>query len=211
MGIFDWFRRPPPIDDRPGLLEFLDTRAAFLAQKGIFDFARATTGPHFYGLIKEKAFAEAVDRARWKSYPLTLSTVVEMVDGTLRPSAMGPMPLAEALQGAALEIIDRYPVPAVVGPDAWSAARDELALRVIQIAMHPPKAVKDIPFPIADQFFRNLPIHERMRGHDQTWVTNNLRANLIRMWEEFDKRADVAALADALGVAREAAAAALRG
>jgi hypothetical protein len=207
MGFLDWFRRAPPIDDRSSLLEFLDTRAAFLVQKGIFDFARATTGPHFYGLIREKAFAAAVDQARWKSYPLTLSIVVEMVDGALRPSAIGAMPLAEALRAAALDVIDRYPAPKAIGAEAWLAAREELALRVIQIALHPPKPVKDIPFPIADKFFANLPIHERMRGHDQTWVTNNLRANLIRMWEDFDKRANMYALADALGVAREAAAA----
>jgi hypothetical protein len=211
MGFFDWFRRPPQINDRPGLLDFLDSRAAFLTQKGIFDFVRATSGPAFSGLIKERAFSEAVDRARWKSYPLSLAMVTEMVHGALRPAASGAAPLAEALQGAAFAVIDRYPVPQAIGADAWAAARAELGVRVIHIGLHARKAVKDIPAPVANEFFVNLPIHERLRRQDDVWVTNNLRINLIRMWEEFDQRADAAALTEALGVARETDAAAARG
>ena len=161
MGFLDWFRRPPPIDDRPALVEFLDSRAAFLTQKGIFDFSRAAAGPSFSSLIKEAAFAAAVDEARWKSYPLVLSCVVEMVDGVLRPLAQGAMPLAEALQASAFEIIDRYPVPKPIEPAAWAEARAALGLRIIHIALHPPKRVKDIPLQIAPQFYDNLPIHQR--------------------------------------------------
>src|SRR3989304_2082103 len=118
MGFLDWFRRPPPIDDRPALVEFLDSHAAFLTQKGIFDFSRAVSGPSFSSLVREATFMAAVDEARWKSYPLALSCVVEMVDGVLCPLAKGAMPLAEALQAAAFEIIDRYPVPTTLDPTA---------------------------------------------------------------------------------------------
>jgi hypothetical protein len=207
MGFLDWFRRPRPIDDRAGLIDYLDTRAAFLTQKGIFDFVRATSGPAFSGLIREAAFSQAVDRARWKSYPLSLAMVTEMVHGVLRPAATGAGPLAEALQTAVWAVIDRYPMPQPIGIAEWAAARAELGVRVLQIGLHPRKAVKDIPAPLAPQFFVNLPIHERLRRQDDAWVTNNLRINLIRMWEDFDRRAIVAALVDALGVAREAAAA----
>lgn len=201
MGFLDWFRRSPPIDDRSGLVEYLDSRAAFLTQKGIFDFSRAAAGPSFSMLIKEATFAAAVDEARWKSYPLTLSCVVEMVDGVLRPLAKGAMPLAEALQAAAFEIIDRYPVPKPIEPAAWAEARNSLGLRIIHVALHPPKHVKDIPLQIAPQFYDNLPIHQRLRGSANEIVTNNLRTSLIRMREEFEGCANVAALVTALGVA----------
>jgi hypothetical protein len=203
MGFLDWFRRPPPIDDRPGLIDFLDTRAAYLTQKGIFDYVRATSGPHFRGLIGEPAFATAVDKARWQSYPLSLSMVTEMVHGVLRPAASGAVPLAEALQAAALVVIDRYPIPQAIGAEAWASSREELRLRLLHIGLHARKAVKDIPAPFAQQFFINLPIHKQMRRQDDVWVTNNLRVTLIRMYEEFDQRADPAALAKALNVARE--------
>ena len=201
MGFFDWFRRPPPIDNRAALVEFLDSRASFLTQKGIFDFSRAAAGPSFSSLIKEPAFAAAVDEARWKSYPLSLSCVVEMVDGTLRPLATGAMPLAEALQAVAFEIIDRYPVPKPIEPAAWTEARAALGLRIIHIALHPPKRVKDIPLQIAPQFYDNLPIHERLRGSANEIVTSNLRTNLILMHEQFEGCANVSALVNALGVA----------
>ena len=201
MGFLDWFRRPPPIDDHPALVEFLDSHAAFLTQKGIFDFSRAVSGPSFSSLVREEGFMAAVDEARWKSYPLTLSCVVEMVDGVLRPLAEGAMPLAEALQAAAFEIIDRYPVPKPIEPTAWAEARAALGLRIIHVALHPPKRVKDIPLQIAPQFYDNLPIHQRLRGSANEIVTSNLRTNLIRMHEEFTGRANVAALVKALGVA----------
>jgi hypothetical protein len=207
MGFFDWFRRPQPIGDRAGLIDYLDTRAAFLTQKGIFDFVRATSGPAFSGLIREAAFSQAVDQSRWKSYPLSLAMVAEMVHGVLRPEASGATPLAEALQDAAWTVIDRYPAPPAIGAEAWAAARAELGVRVLHIGLHARKAVKDIPAPLAPEFFLNLPIHERLRRQDDVWVTNNLRINLIRMWEDFDRRAVVAALVEELGVAREAAAA----
>ena len=201
MGFLDWFRGSAPINDRPALLEYLDSRASFLTQKGIFDFTRAAAGPSFSSLIKETAFAEAVDEARWKSYPLTLSCVVEMVHGVLRPLAKGAMPLAEALQTAAFEIIDRYPAPKAIEPAAWKESRDALGLRIIHIALHPPKHVKDIPLQIAPQFYDNLPIHERVRGSANEIVTNNLRTSLIRMHEEFERTANGSALVEALGVA----------
>lgn len=143
----------------------------------------------------------AVDEARWKSYPLALSCVVEMADGVLRPLAGGAMPLAEALQAAAFEIIDRYAVPKPIEPAAWAEARAALGLRIIHIALHPPKRVKDIPLQIAPQFYDNLPIHPRLRGSANEIVTSNLRTNLLSMHEEFTGRVNVAVLVKALGVA----------
>jgi hypothetical protein len=204
MGLFDWFRSPPPIVDRPALVDYLDTRAAFIVQKGIFEFSRAAAGMMFSSLIKEQAFIDAMDQSRWKSYPLGLAIIAELVHGVLRPEAAGAMPLAEVLKVAAFEAIDRYPVPKPIGAEAWAEARDTLGQRVVHIALHPRKAVKDIPIPFADQFFANLPIHERLRGRDTTIVTSNLRTTLITLHEDFERRAVVAALVRALGVEAQA-------
>ena len=104
------------------------------------------------------------------------------------------MPLAEALQAAAFEIIDRYPVPEPIEPTASkrSACRT-LGCGSSIIALHPPKHVKDIPLQIARwQFNDNLPIHERLRGSANEIVANKLRTSLIRMHEEL--RGDVRTL-----------------
>lgn len=194
MGIFDWFKRPPRIADEAALADFLDSRAAFLAQKSIFDYTRGRAGPYFTQIIKEKAFTEGVEKARWLNYPFGLSIVTEMVHGVLLPAGKA-VPLAGALRGMALVIFDRYPVPAMLGADAWAVQRSALATRVDAIALHPPKLVKDIPVPFAEIFFNNMPIHERLRGQDFELIRNHLRSNLLSMNRDFLKRADPVALA----------------
>lgn len=185
MGIFDWFRRPPPIDDRASLVNFLDTRAAFLAQKSIWDYARGRSGPYFSMIVKEKEFLDGVDVARWKNYPYGLSIVAEMIDGLLLPLAGEPVPLAHALRDAALEAFDRYPVPAALGAGEWARSRADMSARIDAVALHPPKAVKDIPLPFAKVFFDTMPIHERLRENDFELITNQLRANLLNMHRDF--------------------------
>lgn len=195
MGLLDWFRRPPPIADRAALIEFLDTRAAFLSQKSIFDYARGRAGPFFAKIVKEQTFMDGVEVARWKSYPYGLSMVAEMLHGVLMPLVGEAVPLARVLRDAALDAFDRYPVPAALGPEFWADARKELTARVDAVALHPPKLVKDIPIPFAQVFFDNMPIHERLRARDFELIRSQLRVNLISMQRDFLKYADLNALA----------------
>jgi hypothetical protein len=201
MGILDWFRRPPPIEDEAGLVDFLDSRAAFFAQKSIYDYARGRSGPYFPMMLKEKAFITALDEARWRNYPYGVTMVAEMVHGVLLPVVGEPVALAFALRALSLRAFDRYPVPAMLGADFWRKEREALAARVDAIALHPVKLVKDIPLPFADVFFRNMPIHERLRGQDFELIRNHLRVNLLSMYREFVERADLSMLAADLRVA----------
>jgi len=41
MGLLDFFRRPPPIRDVEALADFIDRNAAFVVQKGIYEYSRA--------------------------------------------------------------------------------------------------------------------------------------------------------------------------
>ncbi|HEY7457538.1 MAG TPA: hypothetical protein VH765_02175 [Xanthobacteraceae bacterium] len=203
MGLFDWFKRPAPIAGRADLVDFLDTRAAYLVQKSIYDFAHACAGMAFDRLMREAEFVEAMDRSRWRSYPLGLALIAETVHGVLRPAADG-MPLAEALREAAFDAFDRYPIPAMLDAEIWVGERAELGQRVLGIALHAPKAVKDIPFGVSEQLYNNLPIHAKIRGDDREIVINHLRTNLIRIYDDFSRRADVEGLVLELGVAEKA-------
>jgi hypothetical protein len=195
MGIFDWFRGPPPITDRAALVDFLDTRAAFLSQKSIWDYARGRSGPYFTLIVKEKVFNDGVEVARWKNYPHGLSMVAEMVHGALMPTVRASVPLAHTLREAALDAFDRYPVPAALGSEQWAQARKDLAVRIDQVALHPTKMVKDIPLPFAQVFFDNMPIHEKLRANDFELIQAQLRLNLLNMQRDFLKAADLPALA----------------
>jgi hypothetical protein len=194
MGLLDWFRRPPPIEDRASLEGFLDSRAAFLSQKSIFDYVRGRSGPYFSMIIKEESFKAGVEEARWKNYPYGVSIVTEMVHGILLPLTGEPVRLASVLRDLSLDVFDRYPVPAALGAEYWDNERKSLALRCEQIALHPPKQVMDIPVPFAKVFFDNMPIHEKLREQDFELIRNQLRVNLISMHRDFTKYADLPAI-----------------
>ena len=44
MGLLDFFRRKPPIRDAAAVGDFVDENAAFLMQKGIYEYSRARAG-----------------------------------------------------------------------------------------------------------------------------------------------------------------------
>lgn len=198
MGLLDWFRRPPPIVDRASLGKFLDTRAAFLVQKGIFDYVRGRSGPFFTMMLEDEGFKLALEEARWKSYPLSLSVVTEMAYGVLLPLTGEPVRLVGVLRGIALEVLDRYPVPAPLGEERWSALRTEMVQRIDGISLHPPKFAKDIPIPFAKTFFDNMPIAEKLRENDFEQIREQLRVNVISMHRDFNKYADLPRLAAAI-------------
>src|SRR5215218_348583 len=85
LRLFELFRRRPPIRDARALADFIDRQAAFLVQKGIYEYSRARAGHYAKVLFKEKEFQQAVELARWRAYPLGLAMVAELVEGILRP------------------------------------------------------------------------------------------------------------------------------
>lgn len=196
MGLLDFFRRPPPIRDLAALAEFIDGHAAFLVQKGIYEYARARAGHYSKVLFAEQGFVEAVEQARWQAYPLGLAMVTEMTEGVLRPLAGDDRrAIVDALAGVVLDVFDRYPTPAVPGgPGGWQDARAELAHRLNLIGAHAVKPVKDIPEPYAQAYFDLMPIYERLRKPDFHAIRNYLRVSLINIHDRLCERIDAHAV-----------------
>lgn len=197
LPLLDFFRRKPPIRDTAGLADFIDENAAFLMQKGIYEYSRARAGHYAKVLFGESGFRAAVEESRWRAYPLGLALVAEMVDTRLRP-VVGVATSSAALRDIVLSVFDRYPVPAAIGPEAWAASRAELRERLDRIGLHPPKRVIDIPEPFADTYFACMPIHEKLRGSDFPTIKSYLKVTLSNIHDELTKRMDVGAVATAL-------------
>ena len=83
------FADPIPIRNAEGLAEFIDKQAAFVVQKGIYEYSRARAGHYAKVLFKEPEFQAACDVSRWQAYPIGLVMVAELVEGVLRPLADG--------------------------------------------------------------------------------------------------------------------------
>ena len=127
MGLLDMFRPRPPIGDMPALAAFIDENAAFLTQKGIYEYSRARAGHYAKVLFSESGFQEAVENARWRAYPLGLAMVAELVEGVLRSHGGAErQAVLDALAAMVLAVFDRYAVPAALSGADWRDCRNEL-------------------------------------------------------------------------------------
>ncbi|WP_126401231.1 hypothetical protein [Blastochloris tepida] len=201
MALFDLFRKAPPAADRAALVAWLDSRAAHLIQKGIHEYSRARAGTNWQVIYQEPMFIAALDVARWRSFPIGLQLVGEMVEGALRPFAPAPAALAPAVAACALKAFDRHPVYPAIGDAEWGAMRAALHDALIAVGLHPPKPVKDISVPFGPRIFELMPMHPDIKQQDSLIVRNHLRTSLITLHAEFVRDFDCAALAAELAPA----------
>ena len=196
MSLFGFFRRRPPIRSIAELADFIDQNSAFLAQKGIYEFARARAGHYSKVLFHEADFKQAAEVARWRAYPLGLAMVGEAVEAALRPFVGDERQKElDALSALVLSIFDRYPVPAALGAPTWAALREELARQLGLIGTHAPKRIKDIPERFAETYCALMPIHEKLRESDHPTMRNYLRVTLCNIHDELVQRTDLSAIA----------------
>jgi hypothetical protein len=201
------FRPWPAVRDTHQLADFIDEQAAFVAQKGIYEYARARAGHYAKVLFREQEFQHAVERSRWQAYPLGLAMVAELAEGVLTTQgALDRRSLSGPLNRIVLGVFDRYSTPEALGEATWSDARARLANRLQLIGLHPPKRAKDIPEPFADDYFNLMPIHPKLRASDYGTTKNYLKVTLCNVHEELSKRLDARAMAEALGFADEGSA-----
>ena len=199
MGIFDIFRRRPAIREASGLADFIDENAAFVAQKGIYEYSRARAGHYAKVLFGETEFRDACDRSRWRAYPLGLAMVGEVVEGVLcPPSQEERQAQVDRIRALTLAVFDRHPVHPGLGQTTWSWLRGDLERNLQLVGLHPPKWAKDVPAPYAEAYFNLMPIHEKLRGRDGATIHNYLRVTMCNIHDELTKRVEVAAVADAL-------------
>lgn len=199
MGFFDVFRRKPPIRGADDLAEFIDQQSAYIIQKGMYEYARARSGPLAKVMMKEPEFIAAINRSRWLAYPFGLAMVGEMVEGLLVPHAAGDRrAIVDPVAALVLSVFDRYPVPPLLTSEEWSAARQELSLHLERLSTHPPKRVIDIPVPFSVRYFDLMPFHKSMLSPDEPTARGFLQLSLVHMQDELIERMDPAGMADTL-------------
>ena len=202
MGLFDIFHRPAPIRDAAELADFIDQQAAFVAQKGIYEYARARAGHYSKVLFKEAQFQAACEVSRWRAFPLGLAMVGELTEGILLPAWRKDRPaLVDAMRALVLAVFDRYPMPEALNAQIWATLRADLDQRLRHIGLHPPKWAKDIPEPLSELYFDLMPIHEKLRGRDAPTLHNYLRVTMVNVHDQLTKRLDVPAMIGALEAA----------
>jgi len=193
MGLFDFLRRRKPAIETPEqLANFIDEQAAFLVQKGIYDYARARSGPYSKVMLADEGFQSALNRSRWRAYPLGLAMMGELVEGLIAPQSGGDRRLTlDPLIALVLSVFDRYPRPEALTDEEWQAARDDLALHMDRLSLHPPKRANDIPVPFADRYFEMMPYDKPFLTPDAPTARGFMQLHLIKIKEELEERMDV--------------------
>ena len=200
MNLLDkLLRRRPPVSDLQGLADFVDENAAFLVQKGMFEYSRARAGHYSKVMFGELEFQNAIESSRWRAYPLGLAMVGEVaVDVVEQLSGEERRSVVSAVTDIVLSVFDRYPVPSAVDADTWRQSRRTLAVHLSQIGLHPAKRAMDIPETLAESYFEMMPIHESMRSRDIGTTLSFLKLNLVNIHTELGKRMNATAMVQEL-------------
>ncbi|RWK55418.1 hypothetical protein [Mesorhizobium sp.] len=195
----EFLRKPQPIGSVGELADFMDSRAAFLAQKSIVEFCRVRAGVYWQKLFSEKEFQAALNHSRWRAYPACYAIVAEMVEGALRePAGMRQRGLPAALEKVALASFSKYAVPEGSPNTFWEDAAELTRQHLAATQIGPPRPVREIPEPLARTVFEMVPIHPNLLTNDYDYIFNFLRMNLLRAHDDFLAQADRSALVDEL-------------
>ena len=198
MRLLDFLlRRKPPIRDTRALADFIDENAAFLVQKGIYDYSRARSGHFAKVMLTDKGFQGALNRSRWRAFPLGLAMVGETVDAARgdRRAVLDP------LIALVLSVYDRYPRPEELTDEEWAAGRAGLALHLERLSTHPPKRIIDIPVPFAERYFEMMPFDKQFLTPDAPTARGFLQLQLVSVSEQLSERMDAAEMAGRLRAA----------
>ncbi|MFZ5693090.1 MAG: hypothetical protein ACOY5F_17765 [Pseudomonadota bacterium] len=196
MGLLDFLlRRKPRLDTPQQLADFIDEQAAFLVQKGIYDYSRARTGHYSKVMLADAGFQTALNRARWRAFPLGLAMIGETVEALLAARGRGDRRSAlDPLITLVLSVYDRYPRPAELTDEEWAAGRADLALHLERLSTHPPKRVIDIPVPFAERYFAMMPFDKPFLTADAPTARGFMQLQLIKVQEELMNRMDADAM-----------------
>lgn len=185
-----------PVADAAALEAFIASRGAFVSQRGTTEYCRARTGILWSKLMLERAFLDALEACRWIGFAATAADIAILIDGRLR-RASGTEPWQrDLLIGCFAAALRRYPEPEVL-PGGWQGEIDSLTERLDLSRLAAPKPAQDLGVAAAARIFESLPIHPRLRMHDEELVRNHMRFAMVNVAQELDRVLDAAALARA--------------
>jgi hypothetical protein len=178
----------PKLATRQELQAFLESRAAYLAQKSISEYTQARANMMFSTLLGEKAFQDAYEKARWFSFPATLAMVAEALAARFRDHDIGDTDAINVmLQSMAANIVAAYPVPAGGSADFWQMVLLDLERDLLRAGLGAPHAIHVIARARAREVFENLPVHPSMRKHDFDMFRNTLSFHLTEIGAEIEE------------------------
>jgi AcrR family transcriptional regulator len=170
------------------VLQFLETRAAYVAQKSISEYAQARANMMFSSLLTEKDFKAAYELARWQAFAPTLSMVAEVLAGAFRQRLGATAETATAVtEHLAARVIARMAGHGPLDAAQWAGAQAALARDLARAALGAPHAAHAIAQARAREVFDALPFHPAIKQHDFTMFRNTLSFHLTEIATQLEE------------------------
>jgi hypothetical protein len=175
--------------DTPARAEnFLESRAAYLAQKSISEYSQARANMMFSTLLGEKTFKAAYEEARWRGYAAALSMVAEVMAGHMRSrqglSAGDANSVALAM---GVSIIAKMRNHSPMESEFWDKAATALEADLARAGMGAPHEAHAVVHGRAEEIFRALPFHAAIKQHDLGMFRNTLSFHLTEIATELEE------------------------
>ncbi len=188
--------RPSTIATVESFRSFLSERAALIAQKCAIDYCRGKTGLSSYALFTEETFINALTVCRWETFAATLSDLMIVAEGYLRPhvAAADHNRLCSALCSLYRVILESQNQPEHRAA-GWNDAIEAFTTRLVEAQTKPPQGALDVADHAARRLFETLPIHSTHRALDEEVVFGAVRFRMVAINQEMQRRvaaADVA-------------------
>ncbi|MEM7744746.1 MAG: hypothetical protein AAF409_13650 [Pseudomonadota bacterium] len=185
-----------PIRDEAELARFLGTRAAKIAQTGLFGYLRARMGTRATALFEDEAFVPVIERAQRAVF---FASLEDLTVYALVHTLQNEQPAEDRLAAAGARLIAAAVVAAEAGevPEGLALVVGKRVLRV------GPGGVPDLGTSFAfsaQAVIDNAPVDEAFKNSDRSIVTGSMRYRWIDVKRQFERRLDRAALRRSLGL-----------
>ncbi len=168
--------------------DFLESRAAYVAQKSLAEYTQARANMMFSTLLNETGFRESYEEARWKAYPAALSMVAEVLTGQLRDRLKLDEKRAETIIGTlGQQVIGRLRGHGPLSESAWDQALLELQQGLARSTLAAPLAAHAVARHRAHEVFDALPFHRAIKQHDFPMFSNTMAFHLTEIAAEFEQ------------------------
>ena len=192
MMLTRWFAgwRQPPVATVDGLSEFLRADAALVAQKCLVGYCHVKTRLPLAELMRDAAFHDAYEAARWEGFAAVLGDLAVIVEGHLRPAAgERPGALADRLADVHDAVLAGRPRPGA--PEAgWRDVEAAMRVRLHRVQLAAPQSVADVAWTSATRLYETLPIHRQLRKPDREAVIASVRFMMVSRCGRLDRRLD---------------------
>ena len=176
-----------PIESVDGLIEFIHTRSAYVAQTSLYGYLKTRMGRNYVSIFKDERFAPSLNTAKWKIYAACLSDLC--VYAVARSGTRQPEHSSELALHCHRQCVQRTfdgPIAEAIAADAAAEFEARCGAVIWANAAIGAGAFSTSPAALAD----SSPVSDEFRELDREIVMNSVRFRWNDVRDQLAKRLD---------------------